>query len=76
MAEASPPVADEASPPSDEPDGSVLLSGEVLYKGVAHQLVLLKTGLRLLTPPTVNKKTGTAVDSELTLSALSLFHHC
>lgn len=64
MAEAAAPLAPaEAAPGPDDLDGSILHSGEVQYKGVAHQLVLLSTGLRLLAPPTVNKKTGTSVDS-------------
>jgi len=63
MAEARPPET-EAAISSDEADGTVLHCGEVLYKGVGHKLILMTRGLRLVAPPTQDKKTGKTIHSK------------
>ena len=58
----------------DAPDGTLLQSGEVTYKGKEHYLHLLQTGLRLVAPQG-RDKAGTTQASEcvhLTISSLSL----
>lgn len=54
-------VALEAA--GDAPDGTLLQSGEVTYKGKEHYLHLLQTGLRLVAPQG-RDKAGTTQASE------------
>ena len=54
----------------DAPDGTLLQSGEVTYKGKEHYLHLLQTGLRLVAPQG-RDKAGTTQAGECVHLALS-----